>query len=98
MGFRHVVLLRWTDEATAEQRAAVVDALATLPQLIPELRSYLVGEDVQETEGNYDLAVVADFDDERGYVTYRDHPEHQRILRELIRPILAHRAAVQHER
>ena len=44
-----------------------------------------------------DFAVVADFDDVAGYVTYRDDPEHQRIIAELIRPHLASRVAAQYE-
>jgi hypothetical protein len=95
--FRHVVLLCWKPDATDEQRTLVHDALLGLPPQIPEIRSYQVGVDVGETDGNFSLAVVADFDDKAGYVVYRDHPAHQRVIRDLIRPILEHRAAVQHE-
>ncbi len=95
--FRHVVLLRWIPEATAEQRAAVESGLATLPSLIPEIRSYVFGADAHVNEGNFDLAVVADFDDLDGYLVYRDQPDHVALIAERIRPILAERAAVQHE-
>ena len=95
--FRHVVLLRWIPEATAEQRAAVESGLATLPSLIPEIRSYVFGADAHVNEGNFDLAVVADFDDFDGYLVYRDQPDHVALIAERIRPILAERAAVQHE-
>jgi hypothetical protein len=47
--------------------------------------------------GNADFAVVAEFDDEAGYLVYRDDPEHRRIIAEYLRPILASRAAVQFE-
>ena len=40
---------------------------------------------------------MADFDDEAGYLVYRDHPTHQDVITRLIRPILVSRAAVQHE-
>jgi hypothetical protein len=95
--FRHVVLLRWIAGATAEQRAAVEEGLATLPGLIPEIRTYELGADVHVSEGNFDLAVVADFDDFDSYLVYRDHPDHVAVIAERIRPILADRAAVQHE-
>jgi hypothetical protein len=96
--FRHVVLLRWTDEATLEQRDAVRAALAGLPGAIPELRSYVVGADAGVGgDGNSHLAIVADFDDFDGYVAYRDNAVHQDVIARLIRPILASRAAVQHE-
>jgi hypothetical protein len=95
--FRHVVLLRWNSEATAEQRSHVESGLAGLPALIPEIRSYVFGADAHVSEGNFDLAVVADFDDFDGYVAYRDNPDHVAMIAERIRPILAERAAVQHE-
>ena len=96
--FRHVVLLRWTPEATPKQRAAVKTGLATLPGLIPEIRGYTIGTDAHVNVGNYDLVVVADFDDVDGYLVYRDHPDHQAVIREHIAPILAERAAIQHAR
>ena len=46
--------------------------------------------------GNFDLAVVADFDDEAGYRVYATNPEHLTVIAERIRPILADRAAVQY--
>ena len=94
--FRHVVMLRWKREATPDQRAAVEAGLATLPGRIAEIRSYTIGTDAHVNEGNYDLVIVADFDDVDGYLVYRDHPDHQRVIREHISPILAERAAVQH--
>jgi len=94
--FRHVVMLRWKPEATPEQRAAVETGLAALPARIPEIRGYTIGPDAHVNEGNYDLVIVADFDDVDGYLVYRDHPDHQAVIREHIAPILAERAAVQH--
>jgi len=94
--FRHVALFRFTDESTAEQRQAMIDALHALPSKIPELRAYDISLDAGLVEGNWHAAVVADFDDEDGWRTYTADAEHQRILAELIRPILAERAATQH--
>jgi Stress responsive A/B Barrel Domain len=95
--FRHVVMLQWTPDATTEQQAAVRDGLATLPGLIPEIRSYTIGADAQLNEGNYDLVIVADFDTVDDYFVYRDNPDHQAVIQGRIRPILAGRAAVQHQ-
>jgi uncharacterized protein with GYD domain len=96
--FRHVVLLTWNDTATAAERQAVVDGLTALPAAIPEIRSYQVGVDAGLAPvGNSDLVVVADFDDQAGYMAYRDHPVHQDVIARCIRPILASRAAVQHQ-
>ena len=93
--FRHIVVFRFVEGASAEQVAAVSQALATLPNAIPELRRYHLGADAGLVEGNWHYGVVAEFDDEAGWQRYRDHPEHLRIIAEKIRPILAERAAVQ---
>jgi hypothetical protein len=89
-------MMRFTPESTAAQHSAVKDGLSALPGKIPEIRSYVLGEDARVNEGNYDLVVVADFDDVDEYVVYRDHPDHQAVIKQAIRPILADRAAVQH--
>ena len=95
--FRHVAVFRFTPESTREQHEAVIVALRTLPSIIPELRDYRVGLDAGLVEGNFEMAVVADFDDEAGWRAYTADAEHQRIIAELIRPILADRSAVQHD-
>jgi len=96
--FRHVVLLRWKPEATAAERFAVQSNLADLPARIPQIRNYEIGADAHVNDGNFDLVVVADFDDVADYLVYRDHPDHQAVIRERIQPILADRAAIQHHR
>ena len=94
-GFRHVVLLacEGADDAKID---ALVDALRTLPAEIPELRSYVVGRDAGISPGNLTVAVVADFDDEAGYLAYRDNPTHIRVIEEIVKPIVTTRTAVQH--
>jgi Stress responsive A/B Barrel Domain len=93
--FRHVVLLTWKDGTDAAAISAVVDGLDGLPAVIPELREYHFGTDLGIADGNSDFAIVGDFDDVDGWRRYQEHPEHQRVIVELIRPILASRAAVQ---
>lgn len=92
---RHVVLLTFNDDATTAEIDAIVTALRALPDQIPELRQYVVGVDLGLADDNADLQVTADTDDIDGYFAYRDHPEHQRIVIEQIRPILASRTAAQ---
>jgi Stress responsive A/B Barrel Domain len=41
---RHVVVFRWTAEATEEQKQQVAAELRRLPALLPVLRAYHVGE------------------------------------------------------
>jgi stress responsive alpha/beta barrel protein len=94
---RHVVLFTWTPEATEEQKRAVHAGLATMPAAIGAIRAYKFGPDAGINPANCDYAVVADFDDAAGYVSYRDHPEHRALVENYISPIVASRAAIQFE-
>jgi hypothetical protein len=95
--FRHVVLFTWTKESSPDQQTAVATELRKLPAAIPEIRAYHVGPDAGVNNGNFAFAVVADFDRVEDYLIYRDHPVHQEIIAQHIRPIMASRAAVQYE-
>ncbi|MGH3398861.1 MAG: Dabb family protein [Streptosporangiaceae bacterium] len=98
---RHVVMFTWTPEATLEQKERVLTELRTLPPLMAGLRAYHAGPDAGlapgKAPGNFDFAVVADFDDAGSYLAYRDHPAHRAVIDERIRPIMAGRSAVQYE-
>ncbi|MDA0562734.1 Dabb family protein [Streptomonospora sp. S1-112] len=94
MTLRHIALFKWAEGVTPDQVAEVGRLLAPLPDAITQLRAYAFGPDAGISEGAYDFAVVADVDDEEGFIAYRDHPEHQAALA-VIRPLLADRAAVQ---
>jgi hypothetical protein len=94
--FRHAVMFRWSAASTADQRDALESALGLLPTVVTTIRRYHFGPDAEINEGNFDFAVVADFDDVDDYLVYRDHPDHQRIITELIAPFIEARAAVQH--
>ncbi|MEO3873822.1 Dabb family protein [Nonomuraea sp. B12E4] len=92
---RHIVMFTWKEEATAEQKEAVASELGKLQGVIPQIRALTLGGDAGINQGNHDFALVADFDDVEGYLAYRDHPRHQAVIAERIRPILAARAAAQ---
>ncbi len=95
--FRHVVLFSWKPEATDGQKQTFTAELLKLPGVIPEIRAYHVGPDAGVNTGNYDFAVVAEFDDRAGYLVYRDHPDHRAVITQYLQPIVAQRAAVQFE-
>ena len=94
---RHIVLLQWLASATPNDQSAAVDELRALPGHIREIRAYRVEADAHLAPGNFDLAIVADFDDVDGYIAYRDHPAHAAVIARRIKPILAARAALQHQ-
>jgi hypothetical protein len=94
---RHIALLTFTDGTTDDRIEAIERALSTLPGVIPELQAYAIGRDLGINEGNATFAVVADCATIDDYLVYRDHPEHRRIITELIAPALAGRAGAQYE-
>jgi hypothetical protein len=94
---RHVVVFTWKPEMTAGQIEEIATELRGLVTTIPTIRAYTCGPDAGITKGSADFAVVADFDDEAGYVAYRDDPRHRDIIQRLITPFVAQRAALQFE-
>jgi hypothetical protein len=94
---RHVVLFTWDDDMTDELERQLADELTGLATRLTGVRAYHAGPDAGLVQGNFDFAVVADFDDVTSYLAYRDHPEHQDIIGRLSRPHATSRAAVQYE-
>ena len=94
---RHVVLFAWIPEATDKQKHQVAEELRALPPLLTGLRSFHAGPDADIIEGNFDFAVVADFDDAESYLAYRSHPAHRAVVEQVTNPITKERVAVQYE-
>jgi hypothetical protein len=94
---RHVVLVAWTAGVTEQQKQHVADELRTLPPLMSGLAAYHFGPNAGIVAGNFDFAVVADFDDAQSYLAYRNHPAHRAVADGVIRPIARERASIQYE-
>jgi hypothetical protein len=94
---RHTVQFKWAADATHEQKQAAATEVAKLPSIVSSIRAFASGPDAGINQGNFDFAVTADFDDEGGYLAYRDDPAHREIVQRYITPIVAQRAAVQYE-
>jgi len=92
---RHVVLFRWKPGATPAELAALEQALGEMPRRVPEIRRYRFGRDAGLVQGNFDFAVVADFDDADGWRAYWANDFHQKLIAERVRPIAAERVALQ---
>ena len=95
MPFRHVVMFQFADHVDDDHVAKVRDALDALPGEIAQIRSYGHGRDGGVSEGNFDYVVVADFDNVNDFIAYRDHPQHQLMIAELIKDHVTARSAVQ---
>lgn len=90
----HVIMLRWVDGASAEAKQAVVDGLRGLREKIDTIRAMRMGFDLGIRDDNFDFASLIEFDDEAGYLEFRDHPAHQQVVLDHIRPVMAERAGV----
>jgi hypothetical protein len=96
MSFTHIVTFKWREEDFDAR--PVEDALTTLTSTLTGVQSYVCGSDIGLSPSSYDFAVVGTFDTRDLFVAYRDHPEHQRILKDMIVPNLDTRTVVQLER
>ena len=97
-GFRHVVMFRWAEDASPENRSAAVEALHRLVEEVADLGTLTVGVDAGLVEGNADVVVVADFPTQEAYLAYAADPRHQKVVQTYLRPIIAERVALQHAR
>jgi hypothetical protein len=97
VSFIHIVTFKWKEDAAAATSGRVSEALTALIPQLQGVQSYLCGPDIGLTPSAYDYAVVGTFTTRSDFENYRDHPQHQRILRELIVPYLDRRTVVQLE-
>lgn len=94
--FRHCVMFKFKAETSAAQRQDIVAQIAGLAQL-PMVRNYQFGADAGLAEGNFDFALVADFDDLEAYKAYAVDPIHVAVLTDYLRPNISARSAVQYQ-
>ena len=71
---RHVAMFKFKEGATEEQKAAARDSLAALKGTVPTVREFKVGFDIKRNPNNWDMVLVADFDDVGGLEEYFAHP------------------------
>ena len=62
---------------------------------IDVVRELHVGRDAGLAEGNAGLALLVVVDDAEAWHTYQDHPAHQRVVTEHVRPLVTGRTAAQ---
>lgn len=95
MAFTHVVTFKWNDENFDDDHIA--RALRDLTSGLDGVQSYQCGADIGRTPASFDFVVIGVFDTQEHFLTYRDHPEHQRIVTEMVAPNLDSRTVVQLE-
>jgi hypothetical protein len=71
---RHVAMFRWKDDVSDEQKVAARDSLANLKGTVPTIVEYTVGFDIERNPNNWDMVLVADFEDVPALESYFAHP------------------------
>jgi len=72
----HVVALKWTPEATDEQKAAAIDGLKIMAGAVPGIKNIWVKPDrVQPRE--YSTAFAIEFESRAAADAYAEHPAHE---------------------
>lgn len=83
MTLRHIVSWK-LNGATLEERDAqateISEALLALENTIPEIRAISVHRNELHDGSNFDLTLIADFDDAAALAVYAVHPEHLPVI------------------
>ncbi len=95
--FNHIVLFKLKDfqdeQLKSEVRNQIVNALLGLKEKIAALKYLEVGSNFELTAASFDISLISRFDSHEGFIVYRDHPEHQKVV-SLVRENTVDRAAV----
>lgn len=75
----HIVCWKYKTEVTEKDRAAHIERLRALPDLIPDILSFNVGRDILHLDRSFDTGLVATYPDRAALDFYTDHPEHQKV-------------------
>ena len=95
MTIRHVVVFRFTDDASDAQVDRLAAGLDALPETVGLMLDYRHGRDMGLLDASWDYVLVAEFATVEDLMTYRDHPAHLALIRDLVEPIVAERVGVQ---
>jgi hypothetical protein len=93
--FTHVWTMRFTDEATPEQREAFLRAMAALPREIGGVESFRSGLDLGLNPANTDVVIVAEFADADAWRAYIAAPAHVAFVNDQVTPLCASWGAIQ---
>jgi hypothetical protein len=97
---RHIVLFKMTgdDEAArAEGVAELAAALEPLAEVIPGVRSLRVVADGSGIDFHWHAALVSEHDSWDALAAYQAHPEHVRVLQNVIPRVSRDKAVVDYE-
>lgn len=82
--FKHVVMWKVNENTSSntilETAETVKSSLERLPSLIPQIKSYEIGLNLQDSDRSYDVILISEFSDQKDFEIYRSHPEHIKVV------------------
>ena len=96
---RHIVMWKLQTSDPAEREAQIAEMRARFEALVPIIdgtRSLEVVADVAQTDGNWDVALIGDYDDHAALDAYQVHPAHQEVAA-FVRTLVASRVCIDFE-
>jgi heme-degrading monooxygenase HmoA len=92
---RSIVLLKFKPDTTEEQIAAMMAGAEAMLQQQRGRRGHTLSRDLGLKDGRMSLAAIIDFEDEAAFRAYDTNEGHERLRREVLAPIVEHRASCQ---
>lgn len=92
---RHIVLLSWSRTLTEAEINEIALGFDELRESIPEIMSYMHGNDLKIFKGNADYFLIAEFNNEIDLKEYANHPDHIGFMTRLIKPVLGSYKSIQ---
>ena len=83
----HIVLIRWTEEASQEAKDSAMTELRNLKDKIPGIMDVSSGVNFSERAKGYTHGLVMHFKDRAAVGAYLVHPEHVRVVQKFLNPI-----------
>ncbi len=95
--FNHIVLFKLKDFQNDQQKTEASEqicrALLELKEKITELKYLEVGSNYEPNGPSFDISLITRFEAKEDFLTYRDHPEHLKVV-SLVRENTVDRAVV----
>src|SRR3954463_11252437 len=93
----HILLMRWTEEASQEAIDSALSELRGLKGKIAGIVELSCGANFSERAKGYTHGLAVRFTDRAALEAYGPHPEHQRVVQNFISPIRADILALDYE-
>lgn len=85
----HSVLFKWKPETPSDKIEAAIQALNALQGKVPSLLMIRAGVNFSDRSGGFSHLLISTFSSQTDLQAYQIHPDHQKVVIDFIRPILA---------